>query len=181
MLNFWALDHNVAKFAHFQKLKIFNVNWVSWVSLYENIVLCKLQNFCALDHNVATFAHFQKLKIFNVNCCLSLDDDGTASSSGVSDNEGPKVGKIKFYGLCLTLYIVEFLPLSFFYLLIALTQSLSLLLVKLYNFTLWLFKLPNFSNQFSFSLEVWKIRIPLYQCLRSCKFQYGIEQKGSKK
>jgi len=70
------------------------------VSLYENLLLCRLQNFWALDHNVATFAHFQKLKIFNVNCRMSLDDDGTASSSGVSDNEGPKV--VKIYWLCLT-------------------------------------------------------------------------------
>lgn len=67
-----------------------------WVScMYENLLLCRLQNLRELDHNVAMFAHFQKLKIFNnVNCCLSLDDDGTASSSGVSDNEGPKVVKI---------------------------------------------------------------------------------------
>ena len=66
-----------------------------WVSLYENLLLCRLQNLRSLDHNVAMFAHFQKLKIFNnVNCRLSLDDDGTASSSGVSDNEGPKVVKI---------------------------------------------------------------------------------------
>ena len=43
---------------------------------------------------MALFAHFQKLKHFNVNCHLSLDDDGTASSSGVSDNEGPKVVNI---------------------------------------------------------------------------------------
>ena len=63
--------------------------------MYENLLLCGLHNFWALDYNVAMFAHFQKLKIFNiVNCRLSLDDDGTASSSGVSDNEGPKVVKI---------------------------------------------------------------------------------------
>jgi len=34
-------------------------------------------------------------------CCSSLDDDGTASSSGVSDNEGPKVVNIQLYSIAI--------------------------------------------------------------------------------